>query len=317
MLAAGGWRRWRRGDVMQNEQRRPGGGGAAVDRWLTTHREDSPTDPLGQAALAYAGDGWSVFPCEPRGKTPLARLAPAGVKNATTDPDTVARWWRQEPDANIGLACGGNFWVLDLDPDKGAMAALADLERRYGPLPTTVSVITGSGGWHHYFAPNPRPLNWANRLGTKLDTRNTGGYVLAPPSVHPNGRRYEWAAAPCLPIVAAPAWLLDILDPPRAEPVLVPFVPASTRAACAYVARAFELELERVALSGEGERNDNLNLAAYSLGRLAGAGLLDPGEVAAALAGAALATGLDRREVEKTLRSGLRSGMASPREVRP
>lgn len=284
------------------------------------HPMNTTAGGLLQAALEYAGFGWPVFPCQPRGKTPIGRLAPNGVKNATTDRETVARWWRQEPRANIGLAAGVGFWALDIDADKGAIEALAELEARHGPLPATVTAITGSGGRHYYFAPSARPLNWANRLGTKLDTRNTGGSVVAPPSLHLSGERYRWIdghAPGEVPIAEAPGWLLDLLDPPRPEPVAVPFVPRSTKAAARYAEAAFEAELERVAYAAPGERNNNLNRAAYSLGQLAGAGLLDPGEVAAALGGAALATGLDRREIEKTLASGLQAGMASPREVRP
>lgn len=302
---------------MQTCKRRPGGGGAA-EVLEPDNREYTAPEALSQAALAYSARGWPLFPCQPRRKTTQARLAPKAVHSATADRATVARWWRQEPRANIGLACGPVFWVLDLDPDKGAIEALAELELRHGRLPATVTCATGSGGRHHYFAPDPRPLNWANRLGTKLDTRNAGGYVIAPPSVHPNGRRYQWLEGRALGEVAiaeAPAWLLDLLDPPRPEPA--PFVPPPSPASSRYAVAAFEAELERVARAGEGERNSALNRAGYSLGQLAGAGLLDPGAVAAALGGAAMATGLDRREIAKTLTSALRAGMASPREVRP
>ena len=304
---------------MQNEQRRPGGGGAATEGMLTRPPEDSPNTTLGQVALLYAGYGWPVFPCQPRGKKPLGRLAPNGCKSATTDRETVARWWRQEPRANIGLACGVAFWVLDVDAEDGGHEALEALEQRHGRLPDTVTQWTGSDGSHTLFAPDERVRNSVKKLGAGLDTRSAGGYIIAWPSIHPNGNQYRWldGFAPGERAIAeAPAWLLDLLDPPRPEPAVVaPFVPSSTRAATRYAEKAFEAELERVAFAAPGERNNALNRAAFSLGQLAGAGLLDPGEVAAALAGAALATGLDRREAEKTLASGLRSGMASPRAV--
>ena len=98
----------------------------------------------------------------------------------------------------------------------------------------------------------------------------------------------------------------------------MPFVPPpGGRGASRYAEVALSRELERVALAASGERNTVLNRAAFALGQLACAGLLDPGAVAAALGGAAMATGLDRREIEKTLASGLKAGMASPRGVRP
>ena len=304
---------------MPNEQRRPVGTGGAAGYLATGHREDSPNATLGQAALLYAGFGWPVFPCQPGGKQPLGRLAPNGVHSATTDRETVARWWRACPTANIGLACGVAFWVLDVDADKGGHEALEVLEDgRHGRLPDTVSSWTGGDGLHLLFKPNARIRNWVGRAAPGIDCRSAGGSITAPPSIHPNGHQYRWLdgyAPGERPIAEAPAWLVDLLDPPRIEPVVVPFVPASTRAATRYAEAAFEAELERVAYAAPGERNNALNRAAYSLGQLAGAGLLDPHEVAAALAGAALATGLDRQEAEKTLASGLRSGMASPRAV--
>lgn len=59
----------------------------------------------------------------------------------------------------------------------------------------TLRAVTGSGGDHLYFR-RPAGLeigNSAGRLGPGLDVRAIGGYVIAPPSVHPNGRPYAWA----------------------------------------------------------------------------------------------------------------------------
>lgn len=298
-----------------NEQRRPGGGGVAVGLMASQGKYTS-ANSLPQAALGYAAREWPVFPCHPRGKQPLAYLAPNGVKAATIDPETVARWWRACPSANVGITCGVAFLVLDVDGGKGGYEALASLMARHGGLPATVAAATGSGGRHLFFQPNPRVKNWANRAGAGLDTRSTGGYIVAPPSIHPNGTCYHWLdgyGPDDLAIAQAPAWLLDVLDPPRPEPV--PFVPVAPRDMGGYAGKAFELELQRVAQAAPGERNNALNRAAHALGQLAGAGLLDPHMVAAALAGAALAVGLDREEAAKTLASGLRSGIASPRAV--
>src|SRR4051812_40117424 len=56
-----------------------------------------PAVPLLDAALYYAGLGWPVFPCEPRGKRPFGALAPHGVKDATCDALVIRAWWRQYP----------------------------------------------------------------------------------------------------------------------------------------------------------------------------------------------------------------------------
>ena len=75
---------------------------------------DEPHTPsLLDAARAYAARGWPVFPLVPRDKRPLTQH---GVKDATTDPAQLERWWRAHPAANIGLDCGGaGLVVIDID----------------------------------------------------------------------------------------------------------------------------------------------------------------------------------------------------------
>src|SRR4051812_49746069 len=109
---------------------------------------------LHDAALAYAARGWPLFPLKPREKTPLISKADGGngVKDATTDPAAIEAWWTACPEANIGLACGAAFFVLDADflgfpadePD-GADTVTA-LQRRFGKLPPTVKQYTGGLG---------------------------------------------------------------------------------------------------------------------------------------------------------------------------
>ncbi len=79
----------------------------------------SADTPQARAALAYADRGWAVLPCQPGSKLPLLRN---GFHGATADVDTVAAWWRAEPQANVALVparCplegGCTLLVLDLD----------------------------------------------------------------------------------------------------------------------------------------------------------------------------------------------------------
>jgi len=172
-------------------------------------------------AEAYAHRGWPVFPlhsptqdsgCDCRrdcgrnaAKHPRTQH---GVLDATTDSETVARWWRMWPMANIGLATGARsgLVVLDVDPKAGGDRSLADLIARHGPLPSTPTVWTGGGGLHYYFAmPASSVRNSASTLGAGLDMRGDGGYVVAPPSVHSSRQPYVWAVA-CDP-VPLPAWI--------------------------------------------------------------------------------------------------------------
>ena len=158
-------------------------------------------------ALAFAKKGLRIFPCLERDKRPAT---PHGVNDATTDPDTIHRWWQQNPHFNIGIATGtpSNIFVLDVD-GIDAESELRKLEAQHGTLPATVEVITGRGR-HVWFGMPAAPIrNSAGKVGTGLDVRATGGYVLAPPSIHPSGRRYAWSVDCANAIADAPRWLLE------------------------------------------------------------------------------------------------------------
>jgi KaiC/GvpD/RAD55 family RecA-like ATPase len=156
---------------------------------------DSNTQPKEQsahlaAALDYARQGIMVFPLEPRGKKPLGRLAPNGVKNATVEEATIRRWWTDTPDANIGIATGraSGVTVVDVDGEEGEKA-LANI--LHGAEPLTRQAKTGKGR-HLFFSYIEGVKNSAGTLGAKLDIRNDGGYVVAAPSIHPSGHAYTW-----------------------------------------------------------------------------------------------------------------------------
>ena len=98
----------------------------------------------------------------------------------------VARRWSGDPHRR-GLI------VLDVDGEDGA-ESLHQLERQHGELPETARCVTGSGGAHYYFRGSAR--NSVGKIGAGLDIRADGGYVVAPPSPHLNGRSYEWDLPP-------------------------------------------------------------------------------------------------------------------------
>lgn len=169
---------------------------------------------LAQAALHFAEQGYPVFPLRPRSKIPATEN---GLKDASTDLDQVRRWWGRNPDANIGLVTGpaSRCWVLDIDNNKDGEASLRRLEADHGPLPETVETLTGSGGRHVWFrwpriGPGPRNSASADCLGSGIDVRGEGGYVVAPPSIHPNGRKYECSVDSAEQMAAAPPWLLGL-----------------------------------------------------------------------------------------------------------
>ena len=172
---------------------------------------------LRDAALKLAQNGLRVFPLWPRTKDPMVKGWP---EKATTDPNVVRGWWRSG-DSNIGIATGANsgIWVLDVDGEEGEQTLRA-LEAEHGALPPTVEAITGKGR-HLYF-------RWP--LGTEirntqtrddipgLDVRGNGGYVCAPPSIHPSGRVYAWSVDSTDEFADAPEWLLELVTNRAAAP---------------------------------------------------------------------------------------------------
>jgi len=173
-------------------------------------------------ALAFARRGMPVIPLY--GKTPIGSLAPHGARNGSIDPETIRRWWCMSPSANIGVTLPFHL-VLDIDPRNHGDGALIELERRHSFLPNTWRSLTGGGGEHIWLAlPDGADIRGGNnRLGSGLDVK-TGrhSYVVAPPSLHQSGARYEWRreAHPCEAKMAiAPDWLVRLLTPTATEPV--------------------------------------------------------------------------------------------------
>jgi hypothetical protein len=262
--------------------------------------------------------GWPLVPVG-SDKTPLLRGWP---DRATLDITEISRWLARWPRAGLAVFCGGaGLVIVDVDTLEGhgvdGEQALAALERDLGPLPATVSAVTPSGGRHRYFrAPEGRFIK-SRPLRPGVDVRGRRALAVVPPSHLAAGRPYRWLTSPFNsgPAELPPRWLAAIDPPPRPRPSISP-ITAGSMAANRYAETALRSELQAIQQASSGTRNARLNQAGFALGQLAGAGLLDPGEIAVALAQAGLAIGLDRREVEMTLASSLRAGLASPRELR-
>lgn len=150
-------------------------------------------------ALHYAEMGLAVFPLACRDKVPAVV---DGCKAATTERTTIERWWDKNPQYNIGIATGNKssgLVVIDLDVDKNkgidGYDVLRDWQNKHGKLPETWQSITGRGGYHYFYKD---AIVHSNRVGLYegVDIRGEGGYIVAPPSVHPNGNIYEWEQGP-------------------------------------------------------------------------------------------------------------------------
>jgi Bifunctional DNA primase/polymerase, N-terminal len=292
-----------------------------------------------EAALGYAARGIPVYPvhwprpipggaslacscprgpaCDRPAKHPLLRH---GVKDATTDPDRIDRWWHRWPQANVGLATGICFDALDIDGPAG-LAALDELQKAAGLRLGGPLVTTGGGGWHHWFTPtglgNHPPRGLAH-----IDWRGRGGCVLAPPSHHISGRPYRWLVgldqAPLSEVPAALRQLLDP-DPPITSRLADPTGPVDPNRPPApglpYGRRVLAAELAALGQATPGHRNHTLNRTAFKVYRYVAGGVLDDQDVTLAFTTVARAIGLSAAETARTLASARTAGLANPRTI--
>jgi hypothetical protein len=258
---------------------------------------------LEDSAVAYAqNDGLYVFPLAPRGKTPLTSH---GLEDATTELLTIETWWARWPEANVAIRTGD---LIVIDEDRPG--ALSELAQSAGEeIPETRIARTGKGRHYYFVQPaGQRIRNTAGKLAPGIDTRGDGGYVVAPPSIHPDGGIYAWesTAAP----VVLPEWIVAKLATAERK-TSTTLLDRSTP----YGQRALEAEVHAVATAPEGTRNDRLNEAAFALGQLAASGEVDEHDAQVSLQAAARACGLSEREADQTIASGFGSGLSEPRKA--
>jgi Bifunctional DNA primase/polymerase, N-terminal len=277
--------------------------------------QPAPGDP--QASVERASCSCRDPGCGQPGKHPLGTLVPHGVKDATCNRARILAWWTRYPQANIGLATGQRFDVLDVDGPAGAHA-IRELAAEHGLVSSGPLVRTGGGGWHFYLAPtglgNVHPAGLAH-----VDWRGRGGYVVAPPSRHASGHPYQWAVGRDLgtPPGQVPTVLLERLQPHQPQR---PTAPVQRRVAAdgpgdRYARAALAEELARVATAPVGQRNRQLWESTRNLYNLVATGALDHREVDQGLLEAAERCGLlaqEPRQTRRTLASGRQLGLAHP-----
>lgn len=168
--------------------------------------------PTLAAALSYLARGWSVLPLRPRDKRPMRRWEE--WQHARPSEPQVRAWFTAWREMNLGIVTGAvsGLVVLDVDAKSGGEESLIGEEALSGPLPPTPEVRTGGGGRHLYFR-HPG-FEVPNRVGVRpgLDVRGDGGYVVAPPSMHPSGQRYRWRDGRTpddLAVPPLPRWLIQ------------------------------------------------------------------------------------------------------------
>lgn len=165
-------------------------------------------EPL-KSALSFVERRWPVLPlhtplsfnqcscnkkdCRSIGKHPRTFN---GLKDASVDPDMIQWWWRQWPQANIGIVTGSQskLVVIDVDPRHQGDKSW-DVFCRENPVPPTLKSLSGGGGFHLFFRSEVAIKNKTGLL-PGVDVRAEGGYIVAPGSLHASQAHYMWESDP-------------------------------------------------------------------------------------------------------------------------
>jgi hypothetical protein len=225
---------------------------------------------------------------------------------------------------NVGVyvgACRGPEGEQLLVVDSDRPGAIEDVAKSRGETwPATMRVRTAKG--YHDYLWAPSGLKLGNGLGSLKgqfdgDVRAGNAYVIGPGSLHQSGVIYT-LEDPAQPPEQAPNWLLDALTArptASASPVVRVTVPADRLDS--YTRKVVQDECDAITAAPDGDQNNTINTAAFSLGTLVGAGALSEGEAREHLLAAARGGNHPEGRALPTIESGLRAGMAQPRHPWP
>jgi hypothetical protein len=230
-------------------------------------------------ALELAERGVAVFPCNAK-KAPMIE---GGFKNASTDPAQIREWWRQWPQALIGVPTGVRFVVIDCDlqhPEAQGWYAKAN-------LPLTRTHVTRSSGRHLLFKPHEGFGTISQgKLWRHVDTRGNGGYIV-------------WWPAEGLEVLhgnvlaEVPEWIIKRLNPPATS---APVRPVTAK----FTSRKIEGIVGTIATAPEGQRNAILHWGANRLAELVQQSILTAGDAFALAVEAGSRAGLPFAEASRT-----------------
>lgn len=241
---------------------------------------------------------------------------------ASCDLDIIAGWCRAYPNCNWRVVFGPSGLIgfdLDIPPlhKHDGIAALRVLVEAHSPLPVRPTLRSGGGGLAILFRDTGAPIvGGGGKPAPGIDPRRGRQGQTIPPSVHTvTHQPYRWLAAPWeTSLPAAPDWLLDLVRPAPAPEPAPPTVLRTGDKARNYALGALKSAIRNVAVAGNGNRNNALNIECFSVARFVHDGFLTETEVRDAMLAAAHANGLvgedGARAALMTIDSGLKSRRA-------
>jgi hypothetical protein len=180
--------------------------------------------PYAEAAGWYLQLGFSPVPVPAGAKWPPPK-GWTGTGAPMADLEQVRRWERSDPAANIALRLPDDVIGIDLDlyedsskdhPAVERLAAWRELVSRLGPLPESpratsrddgvsgIRLYRVAAGWkgagilpaapvcEGHARPAGREAGPGDLVSPGEVIQHHHRYMVAPPSVHPSGRRYRW-----------------------------------------------------------------------------------------------------------------------------
>jgi hypothetical protein len=267
------------------------------------------------AGRVYVGNGWPVFVLG-RSKRPVTNCpaCPAadaghdragcgcltchGFYAATTDLDRLAAMLAAVPRGLLAIRTGAasGLLIVDIDPRNGGQ-----LDRAL--MAPTATVATGGGGWHLYYRHPGVPTASELPGHPGVDIKGDGGYVAAPPSVHPHTRQaYQWIGQRAVAEMP-PALRTAVTRPAAPVPPPLPARPSGTRPAAGISSPAALLAayLRAVEEAPEGRRRVTLYGASRGVARMVLAGAITEQDAVDALT----AVGLSAQQTPRDIRAAI------------
>lgn len=255
-----------------------------------------------EQAIEYAEKGFSIIRLREREKKPMAEWKQWQWQRP--NPKQVEIWFKKTPNANIGIVTGtiSGVAVVDTDTEAAEQYALSQ------GLPTTPTVQTGKGRHRYYRYPEGLTNKAALHGISGLDIRGEGGYVVAPPSIHPSGTIYQWEVSLDTPFAPCPDWIWKEKIADKSK--------RTTSREEKYIKKAIKEKLldacQRVSQAQNGSKHTVLRDAAILLGGYLHYGVVSQQQVVESLYNALPPTVLDFKNAEATIRDGIAYGIAHP-----
>jgi hypothetical protein len=237
-----------------------------------------------------------VFPCKSSSDPAIDKkpYTAHGFKDASTDLALIAKWWKDWPDALVGVPAGHKFVVLDVD-----LAKHVEAQEWYAKanLPLTRMHVTKSGGRHLFFKPRDDFKNSTSKIHLGVDTRGLGGYAIWWPA---HGFDVLHGGV----IAEVPEWLMRQLNPPQEKVVPLPVRRLRSD-------KDLEPIIRVILRAREGERNTVTHWAACRLAEHVYSGQISRNDMIGIVVEAAGRIGLPQVEARRIAQSALRTVRAS------